>query len=178
MNKKIIFSLGMTLAVLTLINFVSAFAVSSMYWENYPLVLSPGQTITVPIFLQNIAGTEDITVEASITQGEDIAHFLDNETTYFIPLGQKTQVNISFSAPKDVTTDETYAVIFSFKVLASSEAQPLGIGTSIEKVIPVSIKTPMIENKEGITKSIYFLLALVILFVFFSAYRLFSKEHR
>ena len=60
------------LSILT-INLVSAFGVSSPVWRGNPLGVSPGKTGTAELTLQNMVGTEDVTVRVILKEGKEIA---------------------------------------------------------------------------------------------------------
>ena len=72
--KIIMYALLLTIIA----NFVSAFGITSFYWEpDRSLSLLPGETRNVELQLQNMVGSEDITVSAEVTEGKEIAVILD-----------------------------------------------------------------------------------------------------
>ena len=70
-SSLILFSVLMM--IILFVNGVFAFAVSSAYWEDNPLKIMPGETQNIKIVLQNMAGTENITLKGKISEGADIA---------------------------------------------------------------------------------------------------------
>lgn len=177
-NKKILtFLVSFSLLGILVLSSVSAFAVSSKYWEEKSLELYPGQSEIVQIFLQNMAGDKDITVKASMLQPAGIAEFSGDTDTYSVPLGQKVQINISFTAPENAVVGTTKSVILSFKIADTSQDKNLGIGSSIEKIIPVVIVPKPVEEKET-PAWIYLIVILLLLIIIFILWKVFSKNSK
>lgn len=174
MNKKIMLLVGMI--SLILISFISAFAVSSRDFESSPLELFPGETQVVTISLQNMVGNENVTVEGSVTQGAEIAKLVGDSNIYLVPLGQRTFINISFSVPEEATIAQIHTVLISFRVLPTGDSKGLGIGSSVEKEIPVLIVS--VPKKEVELTYVYFIIGLILIVLIFIAYRLFSKKSK
>ena len=98
-NKRYL-EVGILVGMLILISgSVSAFAVSSAYWKENPIIIYPGETKDIQVILQNMAGTGDISAKGAIFSGFEIAHITDAEDVYLVPLGGKTPVNIQISIP-------------------------------------------------------------------------------
>ena len=129
MTGKINIKVWMTILVLSvfLIGFVSAFGVSSDYWVGNPLKISPGETKTISLRLQNIIGAEDIKVKAILKDGQGIA--TTESKDYLVKAGTKdTEVPITVSIPsniplgKDKTSVETSTFLCSlFNIFISLE---------------------------------------------------------
>ena len=157
-NNKTIGIFGILIVALVLVSGnLFAFAVSSAYWKENPLLISPGETKDVTIVLQNMAGTENIKATGVITEGSEIAEITGLKKEYSVPVGGKTNVNIRVSIPTDVAVDDTYNLIITFSIITDNEG-PLGVGSSVEKIIPVLVvKEPEPEKpaKEGISLWIY-----------------------
>ncbi|NCN87049.1 hypothetical protein GW932_04390 [archaeon] len=143
---------------------VSAFAVSSQYWEENPLTMTEGETKQIEIYLQNMAGTEDITAKGSITEGTGIARFIE-EPTYLVKAGEKTKVIIEVKAPKG-TEIKNYYIKVSFET--TSEQGNFALKNSVERVIPIKVET---ESKKVISKTAFYLIiglsAIIILLLVF-----------
>ena len=161
-NKKIIGMFGILIIVLVLVSSnVFAFAVSSKYWKENPLLISPGETKEIKIILQNMAGTEDIKATGVITEGSEIAKITGFQKEYSVPVGGKTEVNIRVRIPADVEIDDSYDIKITFTIITDN-AGPLGLGSSVEKSIPVLIIKE--SEKEGINLWIY-AIGLVVLII-------------
>jgi len=89
--------------VLTLTSVVSAFGVSTPYWKENPLNMAPGESATVTLVLQNMIGTEDVTLRASFTDdGNGVALLVDENLDYYVPLGRDdVAVPIKINIPED-----------------------------------------------------------------------------
>ena len=99
--SKVVFA-GL-LSFLLAAHFVSAFGVTSFYYEGRPLVMMPGESRNISLILQNMVGNDDMKATAEITEGREIAVILDGldgEAEYLVPLGVKdVQVNIKVRMP-------------------------------------------------------------------------------
>ena len=140
MDKKIITKFLMVFAFFILLSgIVSSFAVSSQYWKENPVKLYPGETKEVYIVLQNMVGEGDINVRGVITEGSDIAKIIDESNIYSIPFGEKINVNLRISIPLEAELSGEYKVSISFTTLSFAEGGPLGIGSGVQKDIPVVV---------------------------------------
>ena len=151
-NKKTIGMFGILTGVLILvIGSVLAFGVSSQYWKDYPLQISPGETKDIYVVLQNRAGaTEDIIATGTITKGSDIAKLTGFKKEYVVPFGGEIKVNIRVSIPQEIEIGHNYDIIIDFDFSSPTESQgPLAIGSSVEKIIPVLVITEPVEPAEA-----------------------------
>ena len=82
----------------------SAFGASTPYWDENPLRLAPGESTIIELTLQNMMGTEDISLSAEITSdGEGIATLVNPDMIYSVPLGtENIKVPIEVTVPTDV----------------------------------------------------------------------------
>ena len=151
--------------LILIIGSVSAFAVSSAYWKENPIVIYPGQTKDIQVILQNMAGTEDILAKGTILDSK-IANITDEDDVYLVPLGGKTTVNIRLSIPEDAEIDETYDELrVSFTTLAT-DTGGFGFGSGVERIFPVKVvKEPEPETASWIIYlAVGILVALLIVF--------------
>jgi len=111
-TKKIWLSAGILLMGILVMGNVLAFAVSSMYWEEYPLTLNPGETKQAVIVLQNMAGTEPISARVGIMQGSNIASLDEPDKVYEIAVGQRIDVPFTVTISADSTIGGTSNIIF------------------------------------------------------------------
>lgn len=167
-DKKYL-EIGILVGMLILISSsVSAFAVSSAYWKENPIIISPGETKDIQLTLQNMAGTGDLNARGVITEGSEIAQITDADNIYLVPLGGKTPVNIQLSIPEDEEElEEEYILRISFTTL-STDAGGFGFGTGVERMFPVIIAK---EPEPKMASWIIYLVvgALIIVLIIFSA---------
>ena len=139
---------------------VLAFAVSSMYWQDNPLTINPGETQKAFIVLQNMAGTETVNANVGILQGSEIATLDNPGMIYEIPLGQKVEVNFTVNVPVDSEIGGNYNIIFDVSTVTNSEEGPMTFGSGAQKLIPVLITE---RPKEKVSPWIYYIVAGIIL---------------
>lgn len=153
-----------TLAILLILFAnVSAFAVSSQYWEENPIKMIPGETKEIEILLQNMAGTEDVYVEGAIIESSEIANMINSENEYLVKAGDKTYIKLSITIPKQ-NYQSKYNVILSFKTSQEGSGS-FGLGNSVEREIPIIIESkPSIIDETSKTWIIAILIiALIVL---------------
>lgn len=152
---------------------VLAFAISSEYWEENPIIMSPGETKQIQLILQNMAGTEDLEAQGIITQGQNIARIIGKDI-YQIPVGQKTIVNIEINIPKD-TEATNEKIILSFKT-KSEETENFGLGASIEREIPIIIE--MTKGNQQKTAIPYILTGVLLIIIIMLLIPRFKKKKK
>jgi len=135
------------LSILT-INLVSAFGVSSPVWRGNPLGVSPGKTGTVELTLQNMVGTEDVTVRVILKEGKEIA--IVEEKDYLIKAGTKdTRIPVRVTIPQGTPLGTTYIVKVSFDtVTPGSSAVVLGTGMDTTFDVLVIEEPPQLAPAE------------------------------
>jgi hypothetical protein len=167
-------SLGILLIGILVMNSVLAFAVSSKYWENNPLTISPGETEKAFIVLQNMAGTETVRAKVTVLEGADIATLDNPEMVYEIPVGEKVNVNFTITIPAGsitgnavgpISAEGIYNVIFDVTTVNTAEAGSFGFGAGMQKVIPVSVTLPVIEKKTIAPGMYYLIVGILVLII-------------
>jgi hypothetical protein len=155
-NKKIRKNSILILAgIILFASYVSAFAVSCEFWNQNPLIMYPGETKEIPVILQNLAGTEDISAKGEILEGTEIAEF-KGENDLLIPLGEKQTLILKVEIPEEVPVNTNYKLKLSFLTTSDEQAGNVGLASNIERDIPVIIKEKTPEIEKGITgKSIF-----------------------
>lgn len=140
MNRKIdalIYGIILFL-ILLLSSFVGAFGVASPVWRGNPLIISPGDTKTVTLTLQNMVGNDDVRLRATITNGADIAS--TEEEDYLVKAQTAdTRVPIKVSVPADYAVGN-YSITVSFVTVTPSEEGAVFLGTGIDTTFDVSIR--------------------------------------
>lgn len=150
--------------LILLISNISAFAVSSQYYEGYPMYVPVGETREVQMTLQNLASSEDVSVRADITSGEEIIEIIDSSNEYVIPAGGKTTVKMRVTIPSDARLQDAYNVNIQFITLTTSESGQFGLASGIDKGFKVIVGTGLIEEKP-IKWGIYLIIGLIALFI-------------
>ncbi|MCX6751024.1 MAG: hypothetical protein NTZ83_06200 [Candidatus Pacearchaeota archaeon] len=163
-NKRLYLTLTFLLAGILMLGNVLAFAVSSMYWEENPITINPGETKQAYIVLQNMAGTETVNARVGISQGSEIAIMNNPDMIYEIPVGQKTQVNFTITVPADTEIGGDYNVVFDISTITQQGTGPMSFGSGAQKLIPVLI-TEKPKPEKTTSAWIYYLITGIILLV-------------
>ena len=133
-----------------MISLISAFGISSPYWQGNPLTMEKGEAKTIDLNLQNMVGEEDITVKAEITQGADIA-FLEQDT-FFIKAGTSdTIIPLKITIPSNIKEDNK-TIKIDFKKISNDKGGVV-IGTGMSVYLDIT-------TKEDSKKSNYLLIIL------------------
>ena len=144
-------------AVLILSGIVAAFGVSAPYWETNPLNIVKGETKSVDLNLQNMVGTEDITVQAAVTQGGDIASL--SQSTYVVKAGTSNMIApLKVAIPANATVG-TQKVIVEFKTI-SEGAGMVAMGTGMTISFNVIVNEP---EKKGLSAGLWYLIVAIII---------------
>lgn len=152
---------------------VNSVGVSSEYFTENPLIMSPGETKDIQITLQNMVGSEDVTLKGSITQGQDIATITDTNSVYLIPFGQKDiKVNIKVSIPAETQIGSSKDIIVSFLTVTPGDTTgTIRMGMGIDKLIPVKVQLKEQQNIKSPTQNytglIWGIIAIIILVIIF-----------
>jgi len=138
MKQNNIIKIFLIIAAITLFSSsVLAFAVSTKYYSDNPLYLQPGQTIDAKFVLQNHAGTEDVFVQADVTEGAEIFKFTDTGIL-IIPKGGRIDVDYQVTAPSGAKIGDKYVISVEFSSVGSGEgtiALSSSIGTGFDVFI-------------------------------------------
>jgi len=162
MKNKI--NILITSVLILSISFVSAVAIGLPYWEGHPFVISPGQTGTVNLIIQNMVGEEDITMKAEIIQENEIASLKKDE--YFIPISKDAQVPIKITIPSNATLNTTHKVKVSFKTITPSSEGGVTMGIGIISTFDVLVKGGVKEQpKEKPETKTWIIISIIILII-------------
>ena len=174
-NKKLGIVLGVFGLFITMIFLVSAFGISTPYWDDNPLKLAPGESKIVSLGLQNNVGTEDVTLRAVLTNDAGgIATIIDENLDYFVPLGGSAVVSIKVEVPEDAeNTDPLREVALDFtQIGVEGSGGPVTLAGGFTTKFPVRIvgfteselyvePTPTPPEEKGFAAN--FLITLIIL---------------
>lgn len=175
---------GGILAVFVILasGFVSAFAVSSEWYAENPLVVYKGEVKDIYLTLQNLASVEDVKVRIDINTGNEILELIDSSDEYIIPGEGKTRVNLRVTVPNDANVDDVYPVSLRFTTVAESEAGAFGIGSSIGQRFDIVVReepqvsapevkepqlAPQIEKTTVLLAIVILIIIVIILWWFF-----------
>ena len=165
--KIIMYALLLTIIA----NFVSAFGITSFYWEpDRSLSLLPGETRNVELQLQNMVGSEDITVSAEVTEGKEIAVILDTSNIYKVSAGHKdVYINLKITMPENYLPGQKTTVTVSVKDVGEGEGGMMDFGTAVltsfpvvqgQSSVPVEIQKSTVKEKSMV---LYFVLPIALI---------------
>src|SRR3989344_5455427 len=160
------------------------FGISSDYWDGKPLVLAPGESREITLGLQNMVGNDDITVDAVISEGKEIAVLIDNPARYTIPSKQEgVNVRLRVSIPENTALNTKYNVAVNLNQIGLGDKQggemvqlSTGVGTKIPVIVKsISGREQLIEEEKPLaeevqetgwsTSSIVVTVAIVVLLI-------------
>ena len=131
--------------------FTSAFGVITLYSENYPLRVRPGEVKETFFVLSNIyQGDSDVVIKSELVKGSEIAKLIDGSKSYDVPFGSEVEVPVRIEVPKDVSIGTKYRISAIFrptpKQIAEGNIQFL---VNIGKSIPVEIISEKKDDNKG-----------------------------
>ena len=189
MRKDLIFAVFIILLFYS--SFVNAFSVATIYSDNYPLKMQPGETKEVFFLLRNVVeGDSDIRIKSELVKGQDIAVLLEGDKTYDVPFGAELEVPVKISIPKDAKIGDQYRVGAIFSPLAGKivgdgniefivnigKSFPVVVGSESEQreIVRLTVEdeggfvnafAPFVKGKKGIWLGIIFVLFIGIVMV-------------
>lgn len=122
-KKKLLVSLLVTCVLI--INFcylVSALGLSTLYTDNYPFVIGPGETKNVEVTLSSLEATK---AKVNLTSGNEIATIIDKSDEYDVK--NSVNINIQIKIPAEVAEGTEYTV----KLSAKSITPPGGMVSTV-----------------------------------------------
>ncbi|MGV8151967.1 MAG: hypothetical protein ACP5OG_02710 [Candidatus Nanoarchaeia archaeon] len=185
-NKTIIEkSLFSFVFLLALTSFVSAFAISSTYYNGNPLKLSAGDSANVGLTLQNMVGGEDVIAKLSILKGAEIMKSTDSSDTYTVLFGEKVGANFLVTIPEDAEVGSVYPIEVEFKTTIDSGSGEFKFGSGVSQKFevlvvtkePVKAETPTI-GRDALQNNSYgiWIILIVLVFVIAMIYYYFTKK--
>ena len=168
-NKKMRLGIGLVLSLFLLVSVVSAFGVTTFYWEGKELEISPGETKETYLLLQNLAGGRDMTLKAEVIEGGEIASLVEPDKTYFVPLGVSgIEVPIKLYVPEGANLGDIDIVRVTFKEVLEGEGGMVRMSGAVTSTFPVIVKSPseITEEEPAVSSgfnSIGLLLILVLI---------------
>ncbi len=137
LNKKI----GVLGSLLFLIAIVNAAGVATPYWDENPLRMYPGESATIELVLQNMAGgLEDIILKAEISSDRDIASLVEEDREYLVPFGRDDiKVPIRIEVPEDIEEGGLREILISFNQVADPTEGMVDVVSSVTSKVVVEI---------------------------------------
>lgn len=184
--KKVFFSLAFMLLIFIFISKVNAVGVSSPYWDEYPLIMQPGEVKEFNYLLQNMVGNDDIKIKAELESGTEIMEFLDTNMLYDVPLGRSdVPVRMRVTVPSDAEEGDEYQVGVRFTTITEAKEGAVSIGVAYSKGFRVVVGQPKTsENIVSQTTKIALssqltglLILLAILIILILAIKYFHKKN-
>ena len=140
-NKKLGIAFGTFGLFIMMAFIVSAFGISTPYWDDNPLKLAPGESKIVTLGLQNNVGDIDVTLKAVLTNDAGgIATIIDESLEYFVPLGGSAVVSIKVEIAEDaVNTDPLREIALSFTQIGVEGKGVVTLAGGFTSKFPVEI---------------------------------------
>jgi len=161
--RKIFFSLFMM--IIAVCSTVSAFGVSSNYWEENPLYMSGGETLIVDLNIQNMED-KDITVSAVLTEGDDIAS-ISEEAIEIKAKTSNTTIPLEITLPSGISSGEVKKIKVEFNTINAEGGIAVQSGVSASFSVIATEQAPQEKNTQlvmGIIIGIL-LLSLILWFI-------------
>jgi len=176
-TKKTSFFLVISILLVSLIGFTSAYGIASPYWEGHPLQIAPGDIKTASITIQNV-GTEDIVVRTFLTQGSEIASIREGE--YLVPAGTiDTEILVTISVPENSSFESLHKVTISTSEVASGIGEGVTLTTAFGTTFDVLVlDVPKTIGEEGTSPLVFIVLILVVVTILTFLLRKKSKRKR
>jgi len=159
--KKIKLTVSALMLGIMLVSLVSAFGVSSPYWEGNPLVLDRGESTTIYLNLQNMVGEGDVKVKAILVDGEEFTSLPKEE--YVIKEGTSdTMIPLDVSVPKDATPGDKQSIKVEFKTI-QDDTGGISMGTGMTVAFDVVAGQAIAETNT--TMIITLIVAIIVLII-------------
>jgi hypothetical protein len=143
------------------INIISAAGVASPYWSDYPLNMNYGESKTIDFNFQNLVGNQDMTIEVSIKQGNDIATL--SQTRFTAKQGTSdTMIPLTITIPKDYNKN-VQKIELEFKTVTADTGGMVTLGTAWTSSFNVVLSEKPVSKGTWLGIIIALIVALIIL---------------
>lgn len=141
-NMKTFAVVGMVvLLALALSGFVKAAGVGSSIWKDNPQMAYPGEEGVIPIYLQNMVGSEDLVFNVEYEDNPDGIASMD-KTVYDVPFGKSdVLVELKYKIPENAEMGKTYHVKLLFKSANPNVAGGIQAAPAFSRDFPIQIKS-------------------------------------
>lgn len=165
--KKIKLTISALILGIMLVSLVSAFGVSSPYWDGNPLVLARGESTTVYLNLQNMVGEEDVKVKAELVQGQDVTEL--PKEMYLVGAGTSdTLIPLVISVSKDAVPGDSQTIRIEFKTV-QDDISGISMATGMTVAFNVVAGQDIVETNMTMIIALVvgvIILALILWFIF------------
>ncbi|MDO8508507.1 MAG: hypothetical protein Q7S27_02365 [Nanoarchaeota archaeon] len=144
------FIIVLTFALVIFLSFsADAFGVATLYSENYPLRMKPGEVKETFFLLRNVLeGDSDILVKSELTLGDEVASLLEGIKTYDLPYGEEVEVPIRIEVPNDAKPGTRFKIGATFRPVPKENA-----GGNIEFIVNIGKSFPVLIIDEETEKA-------------------------
>jgi hypothetical protein len=171
------------IVLVSMASFVGALGVGMPYSSSHPLEMSPGESKEVLVNLQNGVGTEDVTVQLAISEGNEIAwtpssNYVLQAKTF------DTFAPVTISIPGNASVGKVYNVKVSMNTLAKSTGgQMISLGFAADSSFPVKVVAEVKEERPAFSLGdlrtvVIVIIILLILWMIISAMKSKGKKKR
>ena len=146
--------------------FVNAFGVSTLYSDNYPLRMKPGEVKETFFLVRNVVeGDSNVIIKPELVKGNNIAELVDGNVEYDMRFGDEIEVPVRVFVPMNAEVGATYKVGALFKPsVEKTGAGNIQFVVNIGKSFPVVVVgraesskgegySLTVEDDEGLTES-------------------------
>ena len=138
-----VIGLSLVLAIM-LVGIVSAIGVGYPYWENNQVKMTPGESQTVNLNLQNIGDT-DVTYTITLAKGATVASLA--QTTYLVKAHTtNTMVPLDLSVSSDAKVGDKTEVNLDFVTAAADSGAATGTSVSLSEAVSVDFEVVVVEK--------------------------------
>ncbi len=165
--------------VLLVSSLVSAFGVSSPYWETNPAKMYPGQKLIINLNAQNLAGaTEDVLASINVKEGANI--IMLDKSSYTIKAGETKDIPVVLKIPANAVVGSAYPVIIEVKTGSAGEsgAVAIGVGANIKFNVEIIQKTEEVEDQENYNLLIGVVIAVLVIIIIYLLYKGKNKKRK
>ena len=160
MKKKEIIGGIFLIFLIYLVPFIYSAGLGSPYWEDYPLYMHYGETKIIHFNLQNRIGDKDMTVKATITEGNDIASL--EEQVFTIKAGTSdTMIPVKISIPKDYPK-KMQTVRLDVKEIVEAGGGMIKLGSGWSTAFNVVLSEKPVEKNVFVSIIIILIIALIL----------------
>lgn len=142
---------GAIFILLFLIYNVSAFSIATLYSDNYPLKMKPGETKETFFLLRNVVeGDSDVEVNVELAKGKEVASLIEAGKSYNVAAGAEIEVPVNITIPENAEIGKIYYIGAIFKPsTGKTEVGNIQFLVNIGKTFPVVVTS---EKKESAGK--------------------------
>jgi hypothetical protein len=184
LNKKITLSFFVVATLLVSGFLVSGIGFSFVYSRERPVIVAPGESKDVQLYLQVSPEEGDRVIRASISKGQNVISLIDDSLDYSVSPGDGTPVNIRVSAPSSAVEGDRYDVTVTFTDATPSEdtgTVVFGVAASqsfdiLVQVPPPEPEAPAPPAEEGGIGWLIVILVLIVAIIVIAYFLLKKKK--